>query len=101
MAGRCPGGGRRPRPAPYQQQVPGESFYPMMEIVDGAAVPAGWTLPGFDDSDWAPAAELRGELLSEDRYRVPCTPFAAMEPSGIAPLTADPQTVVPLSIVEV
>lgn len=78
-------------PAPYAQDVPGDAFYPPTEILDGRELPQAWAEPGFDDDGWTDAVELLGDLLSDDRLRVPSTPFAAMEHDDLPPLTAEPQ----------
>lgn len=81
-------GSWRARWAPYAQDVPTPRHGVAEEHVDGGAWPRGWSEAGYDDSGWAPAVELRGGGPSVHRTTLPLDPYAAMEPAGIAPLTA-------------
>src|SRR5260370_848210 len=63
---------------------------PPIEILDGAAIPAGWNDATFDDSDWQPAVELSAGTFSYNRTRIPVEPFTSPEPDEIAPLTSIP-----------
>jgi hypothetical protein len=85
--------------APYRQDVatPRALPVPPLEILDGAKVPIGWTLPDFDDSNWAPAVELSAGTFSHNRKRIPVEPYSAPEADDIAPLTANPVALVELS----
>jgi len=80
------------RAAPYRQDVVQTAALPVppIEILDGAAIPAGWSDAAFDDSDWQPAVELSAGTFSPNRTRVPVEPFTAPESDEIAPLTSIP-----------
>jgi hypothetical protein len=80
------------RAAPYRQDVAQSAGVPVppIEILDGAAIPAGWSDAAFDDSDWQPAVELSAGTLSPNRKRIPVEPFTAPEPGEIAQLTSIP-----------
>jgi len=80
------------RAAPYRQDVVRIAALPVppIEILDGAAIPAGWNDAAFDDSDWQPAVELSAGTLSPNRTRIPVEPFTAPEPGEIAQLTSIP-----------
>ena len=82
------------RAAPYRQDVVRTAALPVppIEILDGAAIPVGWTDEAFDDSDWQPAVELSAGTFSPNRTRIPLEPFTAPEPDEIAPLTSIPIT---------
>ncbi len=80
------------RAAPYRQDVTGARVLPEppVEILDGRAVPHGWTAADFDDSSWDAAIELPAGTMAPNRLRIPVEPYTAMEPAEIAPLTAIP-----------
>ena len=80
------------RAAPYWQDVAQSAALPVppIEILDGAAIPAGWNDAAFDDSDWQSAVELSAGTLSPNRTRIPVEPFTAPEPDEIAQLTSIP-----------
>ena len=63
---------------------------PPTEILDGAAVPAGWNDAEFDDAEWQPAVELSAGTFSYNRTRIPVEPFTSPEHDAIAPLTSIP-----------
>lgn len=67
-------------PAPYGEYTPGfwQQGQPNKEILDGAEVPVGWSVAGFDDSHWAKAEVRQWGLL--DR------PFLLMSPRPIPQL---------------
>jgi alpha-L-rhamnosidase len=76
--------------APYRQDVirPAALPVPPMEILDGAALPAGWNDAAFDDSAWLSAVELAAGTFSQNRTRIPVEPFTAPEAADIAPMTS-------------
>jgi alpha-L-rhamnosidase len=80
------------RAAPYRQDVVGGAALPVppTEILDGAAIPTGWNIASFDDSNWLPAVELSAGTLSHNRTRIPVEPFTAPEHDEIALLTSIP-----------
>ncbi len=80
------------RTAPYKQDVVRGTALPVppIEILDGAALPAGWADANFDDSDWLPAVELSVGTFSPNRTRIPFEPFTAPEHDEIASLTSIP-----------
>ncbi len=80
------------RAAPYRQDVVRGAALPVppTEILDGAAVPAGWNDAEFDDADWQPAVELSAGTFSYNRTRIPVEPFTSPEHDEIAPLTSIP-----------
>ncbi len=82
------------RPAPYQQEVRAPAMLPVppMEIFDGREEPLGWTLAGYDDSSWKPAAVLSAGTLAANRTLIPVEPYTSPEPDEIAPLTSIPLT---------
>jgi alpha-L-rhamnosidase len=80
------------RAAPYRHDVVRGTALPVppTEILDGAAIPAGWNTAAFDDSNWLPAVELSAGTFSHNRVRIPVEPFTAPEHDEIAPLTSIP-----------
>jgi alpha-L-rhamnosidase len=91
----------RGRPAPYQQQVDATGSVmgmaaPPTEVIDGAGVPVGWASPGFHDSGWLPAVVLSGGPSAAARGSLPAVPYSAVEPAGIALLTASGVDLAPL-----
>ncbi|HXN13574.1 MAG TPA: alpha-L-rhamnosidase C-terminal domain-containing protein [Candidatus Acidoferrales bacterium] len=80
------------RAAPYRQDVVRGAALPVppTEILDGAAIPTGWNIASFDDSNWLPAVELSAATFSHNRTRIPVEPFTAPEHDEIAPLTSIP-----------
>src|SRR5271170_2489103 len=80
------------RAAPYRQDVVRGTALPVppIEILDGAAVPAGWNEAAFDDSDWIPAIELSAGTFAYNRTQIPVEPFTAPEHDELAPLTSIP-----------
>lgn len=80
------------RAAPYRQDVVRGAALPVppTEILDGAAVPAGWNDAEFDDAEWQPAVELSAGTFSYNRTRIPVEPFTSPEHDAIAPLTSIP-----------
>ncbi len=80
------------RAAPYRQDVVRGAALPVppTEILDGAAVPAGWNDAEFDDAEWQPAVELSAGTFSYNRTRIPVEPFTSPEHDEIAPLTSIP-----------
>jgi len=87
------------RVAPYRPEVIPQRLLPVppAEILDGAEVPTGWPDSDFDDSSWHPAAELSAGTLAVNRTRIPVEPYTAPELAEIAPLTAIPIELNPLS----
>src|SRR5580700_764960 len=80
------------RAAPYRQDVVAGATLPVppIEILNGAAIPAGWNEASFDGSDWLPAVELSAGTLAQNRTRIPVEPFTSPEHDDIAPLTSIP-----------
>ena len=76
----------------WQSDVPRTNWsLGFVEILDGRAVPAGWTTPEFDDSNW----DLARELYAGRQKRWPETgifehrPFPTLMPSGIPQLAEE------------
>ncbi|MFQ5699927.1 MAG: alpha-L-rhamnosidase, partial [Myxococcota bacterium] len=61
------------------------------EDVDAARLPAGWPLPGFDDSDWPPAQEIEPRFLGGDARVMspPSNPYGALRPRPISALEGE------------
>ncbi len=87
------------RVAAYLPEVTPQRLLPVppAEILNGAEVPAGWQDREFDDSSWKPAAELSAGTLAVNRTRIPVEPYTAPERADIAPLTAIPIELNPVS----
>jgi hypothetical protein len=61
--------------------VPGDVARLPLESFDARAHPRGWDLPGFDDSDWAPAFEITPVHTGADGSpHPPSEPFGALRP---------------------
>ena len=75
----------RAAPGPFVE--PPEGAPPLLEVVDGSRLPAGWTDAGFDDTGWASAATLASITVGSRAQTLPVQPFGAMEAAAIAPLT--------------
>jgi alpha-L-rhamnosidase len=90
-------------PAPYRRKTAASAglLQCPTEILDGAAVPDGWSGAGFDDRAWPPAQELAAGTLASNRVRIPVEPYSAPEHDDIAPLTAIPVALTELSRVRV
>lgn len=80
----------RGRAAPYRQDSGTVTHGPPAEVVEGVASDDGWKLPGYDDSSWEPAYEIKAGLITPDQTVVPAEPYAAMVPSDIAAMTVVP-----------
>ncbi|HVL81451.1 MAG TPA: family 78 glycoside hydrolase catalytic domain [Actinomycetota bacterium] len=70
--------------APFRRAEPsGVGGPPPPEIVNGRAVPNGWTEPGFDDSAWRPAYETEAAGPGSGGGIPPCEPFGGLGPRPI------------------
>ena len=72
----------------YSLGKPPHWLAPAPEIFDGSGFPPGWAGPAFDDSGWAPAAELHGGTQQAAPDAVPASPFYVIERADVAPQTA-------------
>jgi hypothetical protein len=63
-----------------------------VEVVDGRALPEGWTGSDFDDGDWPAATELAANHVGfGGSHHPPSHPFGPLLPRPIALLTSDPR----------
>jgi hypothetical protein len=75
----------RALPGPWAPEPPGGD--PVREVVDGAGLPLGWLTDPFDDSGWAPAAELSVPPIGGLTSDPPTGSYAGLEPVGTAEQT--------------
>lgn len=62
----------------------------LLESVDARHLPAGWTQPSFDDSDWPSATELAAmHVGATGRNEPPSDPYGPLLPRPIPKLTCD------------